>query len=152
VTLGGRQSGVRARAVPALSAHASLLLVPPPARARLRRAAAQRNGIGGADERLYTSLIMAGASSIKMMITNLTEKALISPDLARSRGRVISLYRDTIRHIPWMKQTYQVCKPAAHARTRACTLVASSPLEGLSIAHGHGWMYVIACVVETVQP
>jgi hypothetical protein len=51
---------------------------------------------------------MAGASSIKMMITNLTEKALISPDLTRSRGRVISLYRDTVRHIPWIKQTYQV--------------------------------------------
>lgn len=50
---------------------------------------------------------MAGASSIKMMITNLTEKAIISPDLSRSRGRVIKLYRDTLRHIPWIKQTYQ---------------------------------------------
>lgn len=52
-------------------------------------------------------IAMAGASSIKMMITNLTEKAILSPDLSRSRGRVIKLYRDTLRHIPWIKQTYK---------------------------------------------
>lgn len=55
---------------------------------------------------------MAGASSIKMMVTNLSEKAILSPDLARSRGRVISLYRDTLRHVPWMKQTYQASRAA----------------------------------------
>jgi len=51
---------------------------------------------------------MAGASSIKMMITNLTEKAVVSPDLAASRTRVVRLYRDILRHIPWVKQTYKV--------------------------------------------
>lgn len=51
---------------------------------------------------------MAGASTIKMMITNLSEKAIASPDLAHSHTRVIKLYRDWLRHVPWIKQAYQV--------------------------------------------
>ncbi|KAJ1615972.1 hypothetical protein T492DRAFT_896480 [Pavlovales sp. CCMP2436] len=51
---------------------------------------------------------MAGAASIKMMITNLTEKALVSPDLSHARRRSLSLFRDTVQHVPWVKQTYQV--------------------------------------------
>lgn len=68
-----------------------------------------------------TSTTMAGAASIKMMITNLTEKAVVSQDLVATRGRVLSLYRDILRHIPWIKQTYKVkySEPAMTAVVRA---------------------------------
>lgn len=55
---------------------------------------------------------MAGASSGAIALRNIAQKSIpFSASKVEARQRVLSLHRDFVRNVPWIKRTYKVPMP-----------------------------------------
>merc|ERR1712216_713095 len=55
--------------------------------------------------------IGAGSSSGRIALRNAVEKSKISRSIAETAPRVLSLHRDMLRSVPWVKRAYAVIMP-----------------------------------------
>ena len=55
--------------------------------------------------------IGAGSSSGRIAMRNAIEKSLISHSISETAPRVLSLQRDMLRSVPWVKRAYAVVMP-----------------------------------------
>ena len=52
---------------------------------------------------------MAGSSSGALALRNVAQKSIpFSASMVETRARVLSLHRDFLRSVPWIKRTYKV--------------------------------------------
>ena len=55
--------------------------------------------------------IGAGSSSGRIALRNAVEKSMISRSFSETAPRVLSLHRDLLRSVPWIKRAYAVIMP-----------------------------------------
>ena len=60
--------------------------------------------------------IGAGSSSGRIALRNAVEKSMISRSLSETAPRVLSLHRDLLRSVPWVKRAYAVIMPESVRR------------------------------------
>ena len=82
----------------------------------LRRLAPRRtmstSAVGG--------FIGCGSSSGQIAVRNAAQKSVFSSSLAETTPRVLSLQRDFLRSVPWIKRAYGVPQPEAVRRRAPC--------------------------------
>ena len=60
--------------------------------------------------------IGAGSSSGRIAMRNAVEKSMISRSISETAPRVLSLQRDLLRSVPWIKRAYAVIMPESEMR------------------------------------
>ena len=53
-------------------------------------------------------IIGAGSSSGNIALRNAVEKSILSSSLSETAPRVLSLHRDALRSVPWMRRAFAV--------------------------------------------
>ena len=73
--------------------------------------------------------IGAGSSSGRIALRNAVEKSLISRSLSETAPRVLSLHRDLLRSVPWVKRAYAVIMPESVRPPASAIDVQPNPLH-----------------------
>lgn len=71
--------------------------------------------------------IGAGSSSGRIAMRNAVEKSLISRSISETAPRVLSLQRDLLRSVPWIKRAYAVIMPESVRRRPSAIDVQPNP-------------------------
>ena len=76
--------------------------------------------------------IGAGSSSGRIALRNAVEKSLISRSLSETAPRVLSLHRDLLRSVPWVKRAYAVIMPESVRRPHPPSMFNQIPCPGVA--------------------
>ena len=71
--------------------------------------------------------IGAGSSSGRIAMRNAVEKSMISRSISETAPRVLSLQRDLLRSVPWIKRAYAVIMPESVRRLPSAIDVQPNP-------------------------
>ena len=71
--------------------------------------------------------IGAGSSSGRIALRNAVEKSMISRSISETAPRVLSLQRDLLRSVPWIKRAYAVIMPESVRRRPSAIDVQPTP-------------------------
>ena len=76
--------------------------------------------------------IGAGSSSGRIALRNAVEKSMISHSISVTAPRVLSLQRDLLRSVPWIKRAYAVIMPeSVRCRPSAIDVQSTPPRPAL---------------------